>query len=499
MKFRYISIFILITFVSCTKADFGDLNTNPSPVVQSVPNTEELLRSAFWGTSGSVNSTTSGGRNVTILGDYEPAAYIQYSSETLYPGITQFSISSSRNNWSDFYTYPLVYLQNVINYNQNPTYSATMAKYGSNKNQIAIARIWKAFTFSILTDKFGDIPYSEALNPKNLTPKFDLQSEIYTDLFKELREAASQFEASGAVVKGDIIYNGDIAKWKKFANSLRMVLAMRLTKVNLIQAKTEFLDAFNNADGYISNNVDNCKIDYLANLTYRNPWNVIIFNGNPVGHSKSFIDRLVSLSDPRLPVYADKNQGNVYKGIPAGMKASNYDAWARTNTDGYSRFSLNVAGQTTPGYFVTAWQVNFLLAEAVLRSWITTGTSASYYTTGISLNLQANNVPVADINTYVSSTNVVLAPTDFNGSLNKIITQKYIAAFPHAFDSWAEYRRTGYPVLPAAVDPVSPDKNIPRRLVYLLSEQTLNPVNFDAAVSRLTNGNTQDSRIWWDK
>ena len=142
-----------------------------------------------------------------------------------------------------------------------PPKSAAAAN-GSNANQIAIARILKAYFFQFITDRWGDVPYSQALKgSENFSPAFDKQQDIYKDLFKEWKEAAAQFDGGNTVV-GDILLNGNAARWKKFANSLRLIAALRISKADPVKGKAEFNAAM--TDGVLTSNADNVQYKFLS-------------------------------------------------------------------------------------------------------------------------------------------------------------------------------------------------------------------------------------------
>src|SRR5687768_541839 len=219
----------MLVVQSCTKfEDFGNTNNNPNATTE--PITSALLTNALAGIGNTV-----WGNGITISG----GLYAQYFSETQYTEASRYS--KPVFNADGFYAGAMYDLQNIINYNSDPATAPKAAVNGSNANQIAVARILKAYYFWILTDTYGDIPYFGALKGEgNLV--YDEQSEIYPDLFKELKAAADQFDG-GAGPAGDILYGGNITKWKKFANSMRVLMALRISKVNATLGKAEFLAA----------------------------------------------------------------------------------------------------------------------------------------------------------------------------------------------------------------------------------------------------------------
>ncbi|MEO5984717.1 MAG: SusD/RagB family nutrient-binding outer membrane lipoprotein, partial [Ferruginibacter sp.] len=206
---------LILVGTGCQKLqEFGDTNVNP--LGSTSPITSALLTNAQVGLGGTASQL-------------RPGLYVQYISETQYTDVSLYQ--DPRLEFGGIYNGVLEDLQQIIDRNSNPATAGAVAGSGSNANQIAVARIVKAYYFWTITDRWGDIPYSEALKGTgSLSPAFDKQEDIYKDLLKELKEAVVQFDA-GASVGGDIIFSGDQAKWKKAANSLRMMISLRMSKV----------------------------------------------------------------------------------------------------------------------------------------------------------------------------------------------------------------------------------------------------------------------------
>jgi hypothetical protein len=295
----------LIAIQSCDKIkDFKDLNTNPNSTTTPIPsalltNVEAGLGANLVYDAGGIS--TGGG------------LYAQYFSETQYTEVSRYN--KPTYNFDTYYAGPIEDLQNIINYNSDPNTAATAVAFGSNKNQIAIARILKAHYVKFLTDAVGDIPYFNALkgNAGIVTAPYDKQQDIYKDLIKELKEAVDQFD-NGATVQGDIIFGGDIAKWKKYANSLRLLVALNMAKADPTTGKAEFNAALSHSAGVIASNSDNMVINYPGG-TYPNPfYNYYnITQRFDYAESKTMTDQLSSTSDPRLSVYGSSAKGFPYR------------------------------------------------------------------------------------------------------------------------------------------------------------------------------------------
>jgi len=281
--------------------------------------------------------------------------YPQHLSNTSFPDNSRYTTISF--NFSGWYTGPLMDLETVINATD------LNAIEGPVVNQIAVAKILKAYFFWFLTDRWGDIPYSEALKGvANFTPKYDKQQDIYNSLFTLLDEANAAIVTGN--IKNDIMYNGDVTKWKKLGNTIHMLMALRLSNVDPAKGALEFNKAVTN--GIMTANTDNFAYPHLADAANENFWYTQM---NRMGRlwyavSKPMVDTLLSVNDPRLPVFANKatsgaNAGN-YAGLPYGQ----------TSTVTPGNFSLlgdKLRLQNAPVYLVTLAEAQFAMAEAAKR------------------------------------------------------------------------------------------------------------------------------------
>ncbi len=245
-------IAVCICFTACSKlGDFGDKNTNP--YATTTPITQNLLTQALRSLPGAINSNVG-------------ALYAQHISEIQYDDESRFL--TTRFSYNDYFTGALLNLNKIIELNSDPALASSTLNSGSNANQIAVARILRAYFFFHITNRWGDIPYTDALKQGgNLTPKFDKQQDVYTALFKELKEASAQFDA-GKIVQGDIFLAGNITRWKTFANSIRLIMALRMSKADPAKGKTEYLDAL--AAGVVTTNATTFTYVHLAETANQN-------------------------------------------------------------------------------------------------------------------------------------------------------------------------------------------------------------------------------------
>lgn len=412
-------------------------------------------------------------------------------------------------------------------------------------NDYQLARILKAYMFHRMTDLYGDIPYSEAGHPQEgiFYPKYERQEDIYNDLLKELNEAQAAINVSAGSKLGgaDLYYNGDVEKWKKFANSLILRIAMRLSKVNPARAEEWVKIAVNN--GIIKNDADIAMMNRSTALVTDDsaePYGKIYSREDAEAFflSEFFVDMLKNTNDPRLGLIgtvvetpgikydqAGYQRGDanpdIQRGMPVGYdrRGGEFDL---SNAPGYpgenfrsvystpSRYTY--ADPQSPTMIVTVAENMLLLAEAAYRGWLTgtseTGTAASYYEQGIraamrQFSFYQNGASL--YNQYLTEPAIAayLAanPFDQSRAFEMINTQYYITTFCDEYESFANWRRSGYPVLTPVnkgYPSTATNGTIPRRFTYPSSESQNNPTNYEAAVANLNNGDTMTSRVWWD-
>lgn len=455
----------LTTLISCNKIkEFGDTNVNPNNITS--PSTYAVLTNVLTGISG---WATDG--NATI--------WIQYSAETQYPGTGLYAIPTF-----GFGTYSgsLLNLKTIIDANSNP-------------DEVAVARILTQYIYWHLTDALGDIPYSEAL--KGITPKYDKQEDIYKAMIAELTAAKNQIINSGGL-KGDILNNNDALKWKKFANSLRAMMAIQLSKRYpgaTEYAATQFKAAI--ADGVIDNNADNVKLVFPGG-NFKNPYWQAHDGARDNGVSVHLYNMLAALGDGRQAAFGTSNIPVIY-----GVKEATINAFIKSNPTWSRLLADNQRLETSPVNLLTAAQLFMARAEAAARGWtgedrfdmLKQGINASFAQWGLPL-------PAAS---YFTQGAVVL--DGGANDLKKIAEQTYLASFPNGRAGWNSWRRSGFPVLTVAPDPLNPAHVVtPRRYTFTpaanstFSEYLLNPAGLASSIATLSPaGDLQENRMWWDK
>lgn len=462
----------------CDKVkDFGDTNTNPNGT--PVPVTSALLTRAIAELGGQFTQ-------VAVSMYTRPGYYAQYFAETQYPEASLYGVPQLE--FSGFYAAGLYDLENIIIQNTDETTKDKVQVSGSNGNQIAVAKILKAYAYWTITDRWGDVPYSEALKGEP-TPKYDTQEEIYAGILSELKDALASFDG-GPAMKGDIIYKGNTDRWKKLANSLRMLVALRMSKVYPNAgglAANEFTAALNDAAGSISTNADNAAIDYPGGA-YQNPWyNTYVINGRiDDAIASTMTATLSSLNDPRINRYGSEPTGFPY-GLDRPHAVAVPPGWGLV-LDGAA------ISDAADIMVVNAATVLFARAEAAERGW-TSENAATLYNQAVTASLAQWGYS-GDAATYLAQGAVAYGATDH---LKKIGTQRWIALYPDGLQAWSEWRRTNFPELTPAQYATNSSGDIPRRFVYGTGEYSTNNEKVTEAVGRLTGGDTQDARVWWDK
>jgi len=496
---KYILLFTLsASLFSACKKDFGDLNKNPNTPLAA--NTKYLFASAVIGTRGIPNGAAG-------------LLYVQHMAEFIYTNESRYQ--QIQYSYDGIYSGPVQDLQRIIKLNTDPATKSLkeVLDNGTNANQIGYARILKAFLMLQITDRWGNVPYTQAgLGLENAQPKFDTQKFIYNDLLKELKEAPLQIVAAQP---NDPLYGAvgtDYLKWKRWANSLRAIVALRMMKTEDVAiAKVAFAEAV--AAGLMTSNADNAIINYQGNSTYESPWYTnYTRNGRyDYGVSQTVIDnRMVPNADPRLPIFS-RTAGSpaVYKGIPYGVS----DQFAYGD-DG-ALLGRAISSNVFPLQLTTYSQMCFTMAEAALEGWIPGGDAEmiNWYIKGIDASMDqwaaiqvstaatpAVTITAANKLTYEAQPSVLLtAAQTHNQKLEKIQTQKWLNFYmSNGYEAWAEWRRTGYPVLTPAPDAANSDKQIPRRQAYPKTESDLNKANYDAAVAA-QGPDALSTRVWWDR
>ncbi|MEX2513169.1 MAG: SusD/RagB family nutrient-binding outer membrane lipoprotein [Cyclobacteriaceae bacterium] len=478
MKRTISYIFSGLLVVSTACSDFLDINESPNDPVSVTPNV--LLPAALAGSAfannNELNRFGSTVTSVTAGAANSPSDYDTYTIDG----------ADFNNQWRfEIYNGALITYKSLIEASEEIDASS----------YIGIAKIMTAYTFSMTTDYWGDIPYSQALQgDENTSPELDTQEQIYLgndsvqSLFDLVKEGLADLDAPSAVDPGsdDIIYGGDIESWKKAGNSLLLKFANTISMVAPERASEE-VEAVIKGGNYIDDNAENMNFTFGSSVGSRAPvyeYTYVTAFSNDMMISTRFVDLLQDKNDPRLPLFVTAPTSE-FVTIDNGFRGA-----LPSPTSSWSRFSDYVTGNGDgPVRLMTNAQVQFILAESALMLG-TTGDPEEHFQTGIRASMALAGISSEEIDAYFATNPDEVS---LNGSEEenheKIMTQKYIALFGNGVEQWNDYRRTGFPVLEEHQNVVGIDGTRPVRAQYINQEVARNP-NFEVILPNV--------RIWWD-
>lgn len=376
-----------------------------------------------------------------------------------------------------------------------------IASTEGNDQMKGVALIWHSYSFGLLTDSFGDVPYTEALKAEqgNTLPAYDSQADIYPALIDSLEKAVTYLNGDGEIPETqDIVYGGDASKWIKFANSLRFRMLMRISSKVDVGAE---LQAIVNEGMVFESNEDNAQLDYLGDNPNANPiWNTVVYTNRLEWKvNETLVTKMTELNDPRIGVFAQPNEDGIYRGVAPGIEEPTVQGYGYADVSGLGEYFLQ---PSTPAVFMDHAQLLFLMAEAAKKGLISGGDAAAeqYYNAGIASSFDVYNgfenedgsvislIPAV----YLAEEGVAYDPAN---ALEQIGTQMWLSLFAQGHEAWTEWRRTGYPTLSPAIDPIGITE-IPSRYLYPADEQVLNPSNYAAAASAI-GGDELTTPVWW--
>lgn len=516
-------------FSSCS--DFGDVNNDPEQMTPEVMDYRMMLTHVMTQACGSDWDIWRNGC-IYSANMMQHTASFDWSEGTFYTYTDGYSAAY----WDAMYCGNRATIRDLYlimkEWKDNPEYA----------NEYQICRIMRSYIFQRMTDLYGDVPYFEAgQGSEGLGyPKYDTQEAIYTDLLKELTEARDLLDPAKGDQMGarDVVFGGNIERWQKFANSLLLRVAMRLTKVAPTVAEQYVENAAQHHDLFITDIADNAMVihpDGTNTDDSAEPYGKIFSGSDPQAFflSEFFIDLLKD--DPRLALVATVCENpkaawgdeafdfgdctpEKQKGLPIGYETGAGE-WSMTKIPGFpvdnwrSVYSVpnryTYARPDAPTMFVTAAETQLLLAEAALRGWVTNKTPEQYYEAGIRAameqfllysaaeNLYKQYLTSEAVNEYVAANPL----GNGNEAYKNINIQYYITTFCDEYETFANWRRSGYPEL-TPVNKGYPscetNGNIPRRFRFPLSESINNAANYKETVERM-GGDTFMTRVWWDK
>ncbi|MEQ9442193.1 MAG: SusD/RagB family nutrient-binding outer membrane lipoprotein [Cyclobacteriaceae bacterium] len=479
---------VILLFSSCEK-DFEELAENPNNPEEVAPDLlmVNMIRSTA---NNMVNDAFSIG-NVAA----------QYATEIREPNVDRY-IWNSFGLWNDGYST----LRDVNNL-------YTIAGEREHDNYQGVALIWKTLIFSRLTDAYGDLPFSEALKGKSESvyfPSYDQQQAVYQGMIADLEEANNLLSVTGGSVSSDILYGGDIMKWKKFGNSLRLRLLLRQS--NQVDPSAAMQALLADAERYpiFQSNEDQAIVDYTDSPNY------FPLAGYRSGHfldrrlSSTFADHLNTLQDPRVKVFAQPTVASreaagsgtgelEWQGVPNGETDENLgsDIDRQVSQFGSIYYIDQQVAAPAEGLIMTYAEVAFTLAEAAQRGWINAD-AEEHYNNGIRASMEYyqgfSEETLLPDELYFQQEGVAF---DEAQALELIGLQKWIALFFTDLQGWYEWRRTGLPELAPSI--VNNNENrIPVRFNYPTDQQVTNQENYTEAVQRQGRDDI-NTPVWWDQ
>lgn len=479
-------IFVLIVLVvlsSCKKMEY--FQDNPNAPTQ--PNPGSLLtyleRNLF------TFSTVASGDDAYFLSTGLALQHLV--------GFSNHSLNGQSYVWTT---------SNMNEYQQITNAQEMINAANGNNAYVAIGKLFIAINYYMLTNKFGDVPCSQALQlaagVKN--PVYDEQKDVYKTILASL-DTANNLITTGTAVSGDFIYNGNLSKWQKFINSFRLRVIMSLSRKTAdpeLNPASLFAEVMNNPAKYplFQSNADHAQ--QATNLT--TPY--VLYNNQAwvyFGMAKPFCDSLKAFRDPRLIHWASITSA----AAAAGKSIYDYDAYAGLPPDASNAENTahqSEASMLNPGFFSNPsfepnlylgfYEVNFAIAEGIERGWWAGGNPETYYKQGITASLAYYNIPQDTIDRYLSEPKVAYNPAR---GLEQILYQRYIASnYNTGYEPYFTIRRTGIPAMQVA-GPGIPSHSVPLRWRYPTNEYTLNTDNINTAVARQFPGGDQIGETMW--
>lgn len=525
-----LSVLIAVIGISCTK-NFDKFNTNPNEATEEMMATDNLKTGAFFSQMQRNVVLFKDGTNLSS--DYQVA---QGLTSDIYSGYVAPTGTWYGGVHNGAYYFITAWIEKTFTAGFASVMPAWQAiKTTADKQGLpevtALATIVKVEAMHRVADAYGPIPYNN-YGSGTLQNTYSALQDVYTKFFNELDSSINTLTlyaqgnpSATLLAPYDYIYNGNVASWIKFANTLRLRLAIRIAYANSALAKTEAEKSISNPYGVISNVNERAALQHSSNLVYYHPLYEIAysFNAGEARMSASMDSYLNGFADPRRAAYFTKADDGNYHGVRQGILTTNWTPYTGTKI---SIFNMNMS--TTPIVWMTAAESYFLRAEGALRGWNMGGLAKDFYNQGIAQSFAENGLQASDAATYSANNTLVPAAfTDNSGqsgnnatapstvtiawndadpfetNLERIITQKWIAMYPDGPEGWAEFRRTGYPKLFPVVNnssngTVSSSLQV-RRIIYPQSEYNNNRVGVQSGVTLLGGPDGGGTKLWWDK
>lgn len=468
MKKLFIALTPLLLLAACRKeSNMDPKNPSTAPAAALFTNAQRTLS----------NTITSSNVNLNIF-----RLIVQYWTETTYTDESNYDLNTRnipQNVWNALYRDVLRDFEEAKTLTRQQELDTVV-----RNNNLAITDIMEVYTWYYLVTTYGNIPYSEALDINRTAPKYDDQRAIFLDLISRInRDIAMLNTGSDSYGSADIIYKGDVSKWKKFANSFKLKMGMTIADAEPQISRTTVESAVQ--AGVFTSNADNALFQYQTAPPNTNPiWVDLVQSGRKDFVAASTLaNRLVALNDPRTSLYLTFNSsGSTYSGGTPGASSS-YAA--------FSKPSSKVTAANAPANLLSYSEVEFFLAEAAQRGYTVPGTAVEHYNNAVTASILEWGGTQAQATAYLAQPSVAYDPVNWK---QRIGEQKWLALYNRGWDAWIEQRRLDYPQLTA---PATATSGYPKRFTYPVTEQNLNRLNYEQA-STAIGGDEVETRLFWD-
>lgn len=479
MKIKYLlAVTLFLSLTGCEKS-FDELNNDPKSPVDVPANTLFL--------AGEKNLVDVYTTSIWTSSPFRVLAQVWTQTANINEARYQFTTNNAPAGW-----WTKIYTGALSNLAQAKTlYASENLTPAVRKNKELITDVLEVYAFHLLVNTYGNIPYTEALNRTIPFPKYDDAKTVTYDLIARLDIAIGGLDVNAASFgNADQIYKGDVAKWKKFAATLKLKLALLVADADAATAQTKVLEAVNS--GVFDAATYNASFVYISGTVVNsNPiWQDLVNGTYGIYYAPAsfFVNTLVQLNDPRLPLWFTKDKAGSYSGAGAAAGGVNQ------NLSGFTAKWLDAA---SPGVLLDYAETEFLLAEAVERNISVGGTAREHYDKAVRSSILNLGGTSAQADTYLAQNDVNYS-TATGEWRRKIGYQKWIALANRNWDSWTEIRRLGYPDLDTQSPPAGALSILPRRFYYPPAEQNSNAQHWQEAVNALPGG--QDlvtAKLFW--
>ncbi|QEC76668.1 SusD/RagB family nutrient-binding outer membrane lipoprotein [Mucilaginibacter ginsenosidivorax] len=485
---KILGVFLLTSIVfSACKKDLTSLNNDPKnpsivPSYALFTNAQRRL----------TNTVTSSNVNLNIFRLIE-----QQWQETTYTDESNYDITT-RPIPDDIWN--ALYRDVIYNFERTKALIPTdVTGADIQKNEIAITDVMQVYTYYYLVTTFGDIPYTEALDISKPFPKFDDAKTVYYSLLTRLdADIAALNTGAASFGSADVIYGGDVTKWKKFAATLKLKMGITIADLDNAKAKTVVESAV--ATGVFTSNSDNAQFQYLTSPPNTNPvWVDLVQSARQdfvaCSTIMGFLKPQTAFADPRLPYYFTVNSAGTYTGADPGSSAT-FSLFSKPSGPLLVSSSIGkITNPDFPGLLLDYSETEFNLAEAISRGYAVAGSVAGHYNSAVTASITYWGASATAAAAYLLQPTVAFATATGGTDLHKIGLQKYLALYNRGWDAWTETRRLDYPVLTA---PSTAQTAFPVRLTYPVNEQNVNVTNYNKAATAI-GGDLVTTKLFFDK